>query len=230
MHPAWRYPYALLGIVFVLIGFALWPRHHAIPVLIYHDVSTSTRPSDAYTTELSLLNRELDYLKTEGYTPLSFVSAQMLREQKQLPKKPVILTFDDALPGHMLALDALRAHGFPATFFIPSDLVGDSVHLSWRNVQALAAGGMEIGGHTANHVHVGQLNAIGYENEIVADKHRIEAEIGKQISVFAYPFQERTAESDVVVANAGYTIVRDTKEFRSTVLQNSFETLLAALK
>jgi peptidoglycan/xylan/chitin deacetylase (PgdA/CDA1 family) len=216
--------------VFVLIGFAVWPRHHAIPVLIYHDVATSTRPSDAYTTELTLLNRELDYLKTEGYTPLSFSSAQMLSEQKRLPKKPVILTFDDALPGHMRALEALRAHGFAATFFIPSDLVGDSVHLSWRDVQALAAAGMEIGGHTANHAHVRELNAVGLENEIVGDKRHIEAEIGKPITVFAYPFQERTAESDAIVANAGYTIVRDTKEFRSTVLKNSFEIFLAALK
>lgn len=225
----WRYPFALLGIVFVLIGYALWPKHHPIPVLIYHDVATSTQMHDSYTVETTLLARELDHLKSEGYTPLSFATATTLRETHQLPKKPIIISFDDALPGQRLALDMLKAREMPATFFIASDLVGDAVHLNWTDVRAIAAAGMEIGGHTAHHTHVSELDETGLENEIVGDKRHIEAELGREISVFAYPFRELTENAQTYVDQAGYTVVRDTAAYKSTVMTNSFDAFLKAI-
>ncbi len=225
----WRYPFALLGIVFVLIGYALWRHDSRIPVLIYHDVSASARPQGDYTVELALFTKQLDYLRESGYTPLTFATATILREQRQLPAKPVIITFDDALPGQMLVVPLLQTRGIPATFFVTSGLVGDSAHLSWDNIRAIADSGMEIGGHTANHVHPLHMNEIGLTNEIRGDKQHIEAELGKTISVFAYPFQERDEKTDLIVAKAGYTIVRDTTAFRSTVMTNSFESFLSAL-
>jgi hypothetical protein len=103
MH-AWRYPFALLGIVFVLIGYAFWPKHSTIPVLIYHDISSSTQPADSYTVERSLLSEEFDHLQKNGYTPLSFATAQTLLSEHKLPKRPIIISFDDALPGQALAI------------------------------------------------------------------------------------------------------------------------------
>lgn len=225
----WRYPFAILGIVFVLIGYAFWPKQRTIPVLIFHDVASSTRPADSYTVEQSLLSRELDHLKASGYTPLTFSVAETLRKQKRLPAKPVILSFDDALPGQMLALSELKSRGMSATFFVPSDLVGDAVHMNWNDVRTIAAAGMEIGGHTANHVHLGDLNEDGLTREIIGDKQRIEAELGRTITVFAYPFQEQTEAAPDTVRSAGYTIVRDSPEFRSTVMVNSFDSFLKAI-
>ncbi len=219
----------MLGIVFVLIGYAFWPGQSPIPVLIYHDISTSTRPTDSYTVESDLLERELDHLIANGYTPLTFVSAELLRAENKLPKRPIILTFDDGLPGQNVALALLRSRNTSATFFISSDLIGDSVHLNWEQVRAIAAAGMEIGGHSANHVHVPELNETGLLNEVTGDKHRIESEIGKPITVFAYPFQEKSDAGDAEVARAGYTIIRDTAEYKSTVMTNSFEAFLGAL-
>jgi peptidoglycan/xylan/chitin deacetylase (PgdA/CDA1 family) len=228
MHQ-WRYPFALLGIVFVLIGYALWPKQRTIPVLIYHDIASTTQPADSYTVERGLFAQELEYLKQNGYTVLTFSSAQMLREQKQLPERPVILSLDDALPGQLLALEELRARAMTATFFIPSDLVGDSAHLNWSAVRMIAASGMEIGGHTANHLHLADLDTAGLEREITGDKQRIEAELGKTLIVFAYPFREKTDSAQATVGRAGYTIVRDSPEFRSSVLTNSFAVFLNAL-
>ncbi len=229
MVSAWRYPFALFGIILVLIGYAFWPKQSLIPVLIYHDIGTSTLPSRSYTVEAALLSRSLDYLQKEGYTPLTFTTATLLQENDSLPKKPIIISFDDALPGHMLAAQILRSRNLSATFFINSDLVGDSVHLSWEHVRSIASASMEIGGHTANHIHPLEMNVIGLEHEIVADKQRIETEIGKPIVVFAYPFQERNEYTDTVVERAGYTIVRDSPTFKSSVMTNSFDSFLYAL-
>ncbi len=229
MISAWKYPYALLGIAFVLVGYALWPSQK-IPVLIYHDISTSTYPAEAFTTEATLLERELRYLQDKGYTTLSFANAAVLSESKKLPNKPVILTFDDALRGHSeLALPLLRKHGLHATFFINSDIVGDAVHMRWEDVQKISEAGMEIGGHGATHAHVLQLNDAGLRREVADDKKRIEQEIGRAISVFAYPFQERSDRTDAAVIESGYTLLRDTSSFKNTVMTNSFDAFLEAL-
>ncbi len=231
MTSPWRYPFALLGIVFILIGYAFWPRHRTIPVLIYHDVATSTHPADGYTVESTLLSKELAYLKENGYTPLSFAVAQTLAASSHLPEHPIILTFDDALPGQSEnVLPQLIAQGIPATFFITSDLVGDSAHMNWQDVLAIASAGMEIGGHSKTHAHLQTESDAALVNEIAGDKTNIEHEIGHPITVFAYPFEEHDTRTDAAVQNAGYTIVRDDDaRFRSTVLTNSFDAFLKAI-
>lgn len=227
----WRYPYALLGIVFVLIGVSLWPRHTTVPVLIYHDIATSSQPSDSYTVEASLLSRELDYLKEEGYTQLTFAAAQTLAENNKLPQRAIVITFDDALVAqYSHALPLLRSHGISATFFITSDLIDTRRYLSWAQVRALSDAGMEIGGHSRTHPHLLPLTDPQLQNEVTGDKTNIERELGRGINVFAYPFQEHDARTDAVVQAAGYTIVRDdTKHFRSTVMTNSFDEFLKAI-
>ncbi len=221
--------YALLGTVIVLLGYVLFRHDDRIPVLIYHDISPGPQLSSSYTVDVSLLRRELEYLQNEGYTPLTFAAAALLRAEGKLPEKPIILSFDDALPGHMHALTQLQTKRMTAIFFVNSDLLGDATHLSWDNVREIADAGMEIGGHTANHVHPLQLNEVGLFVEIIGDKQHIEREIGKPVTVFAYPFQERNAETDRIVEHAGYSIVRDTPDYKSTVMTNSFEAFLQAI-
>lgn len=226
----WRYPYALLGIVFILIGFTVWPRKHIIPVLIYHDIASSTRPADGYTVEAPLLSKELDYLKSKGYTPLTFAVAETLHAHNKLPDHPVILSFDDALPGQVQVLPLFTARRIPATFFITSELLGDNAHMSWADVRTIASAGMEIGGHSKTHAHLKSLSDAQLFNEVGGDKADIEHEIGKPITVFAYPFLQHDARTDAAVQKADYTIVRDDIErFKSTVMTNSFEAFLKAI-
>jgi peptidoglycan/xylan/chitin deacetylase (PgdA/CDA1 family) len=89
---------------------------------------------------------------------------------------------------------------------------------------------MEIGGHSKTHAHLISLSDEKLTDEIVGDKITIEQEIGKPIAVFAYPFLEHDARTDAVVKNAGYTVVRDDpKQFKGTVMTNSFDVFLKAL-
>jgi peptidoglycan/xylan/chitin deacetylase (PgdA/CDA1 family) len=101
--------------------------------------------------------------------------------------------------------------------------------MDWVRVREIADSGMEIGGHTANHVHVEQLNLAGLNDEILTDKHRIESEIGRSITVFAYPFQEKTDAAAAALVRAGYTVVRDDDVFKSAVMTNSFDAFLKAI-
>ena len=66
----------------------------------------------------------------------------------------VVLTFDDDRSDQMTANSLMDARGMVGTFYVNSNTVGDSGHMSWAQLQALQASGDEIGGHTLDFPHV----------------------------------------------------------------------------
>jgi len=70
------------------------------------------------------------------------------------------------------------------------------VWMTWENVRELRASGMHIGGHTVNHPRLARLSLDEQEQEIVACKSRIEAELGEPMRYFAYPYGERDSFDD----------------------------------
>ena len=65
--------------------------------------------------------------------------------------------------------------------------------MTWDMVREMFLGGMSIGGHTASHPVLAQLDTQAQEEEIVISKRRIEAELGEPIDVFSYPVGSRQA-------------------------------------
>ncbi len=63
----------------------------------------------------------------------------------------------------------------------------DGLMMTSTQVRALAAAGMEIGGHTVNHPILASVAVDEARREIVEGKERLEALIGKPVQVFAYP-------------------------------------------
>ena len=66
----------------------------------------------------------------------------------------VSLTFDDGRASQETALIPLQSHNMHATFYLNSNSIGGSAFLTWAQVNALAAAGNEIGGHTLDHVNL----------------------------------------------------------------------------
>ena len=85
---------------------------------------------------------------------------------------------------------------------------GRDLWMTWDMVRALERGGMTIGGHTSTHPRLSRLSPARQLEEIAGGKARIEAEIGKPIQLFAYPFGAPTcfdAASRAAVKEAGFT-------------------------
>jgi len=64
----------------------------------------------------------------------------------------------------------------------PNDLMMDT-----RQLEALARAGMEIGGHTARHPILAQLDATAASREIAEGRDYLEALLGTKVRLFAYP-------------------------------------------
>jgi peptidoglycan/xylan/chitin deacetylase (PgdA/CDA1 family) len=68
----------------------------------------------------------------------------------------------------------------------------DMLYMDWSDVRALAAGGVELGGHTVSHAIVSKLDDEGRQREIAGCRERLVRELGERHGrTFAYPFGRR---------------------------------------
>jgi peptidoglycan/xylan/chitin deacetylase (PgdA/CDA1 family) len=141
----------------------------------------------------------------------------------QPPEATTILTvtFDDGMDSQVAAARILEGgagiaaeDSFRGTFFIVSGALrrpGDAAgRLTAEDVQALAAAGHEISGHTVSHVDLAALAAADpYElrRQICNDRRALTA-LGTAPLGFAYPFSLDDGAHDTV-ADCGYAYARD---------------------
>lgn len=121
----------------------------------------------------------------------------------------VSLTFDDGRASQDRARRILAEHGLSATFYVNSGRVGRPEHLTWDELDALAAAGHEIGGHTVNHPDLTTVGADEARREVADDRETLLAR-GYAVTTFAYPYGEGHADPAVrsAVEGAGYALAR----------------------
>jgi peptidoglycan/xylan/chitin deacetylase (PgdA/CDA1 family) len=188
-----------------------------VPILVYHAIRPY-RPSDTagvrrYIATPATLDAELSWLKTNGYTSITFDDlTRHLTHGDALPPKPVILSFDDDWAGqYTYGLPLLKKYGFKATFYIWVVVVGRKHHMTWDQVKALDEAGMQIGGHTLTHPYLQRIRGNErLQREILGAKQTIEKHIGKPITSFAYPFGQYNERVVSFVKEAGFTSARST--------------------
>lgn len=150
----------------VLCSLALGPSPAAgeLPVLVYHDIVTGTRPDD-YAVTRAMFSEQMRFLHENGYRPLSLHTlADVAAGRRPLPDKAVVLTFDDGLRSfQQAALPELEKYGFAAVLSVctgwldgrdvPRDYRGRL--LTWDDLRALSHSPLvEVLSHTDN-LHVG---------------------------------------------------------------------------
>lgn len=117
----------------------------------------------------------------------------------RVPGRFVCLTFDD---GYRDAFDhafpILAGQGLPAAFFVVSGWIDEARPgiVGWAECRRLAAGGMEVGSHSATHRRLAGLCRSEVEAEVTASRARIEAELGRPCVHFACPWGQPGEDYD----------------------------------
>jgi len=98
----------------------------SIPSIMYHHVNDHAE--DSITISPKRFDEQIRYMKESGYTPL-FLNEMYdcVWGKAPLPEKPVVITFDDGYVDNWIhAFPILGKHGFKATIFAVTSLIGNS--------------------------------------------------------------------------------------------------------
>ncbi|SEC31624.1 Polysaccharide deacetylase [Burkholderia sp. WP9] len=95
----------------------------AVPVLMYHHISTAP---GMITVSPEHFAEQMAYLAAAGYTTVGSAQLSAYLAGEPLPKKSVVLTFDDGyLDNWVHAHPVLQAHGLTALCFLVTSWIGE---------------------------------------------------------------------------------------------------------
>ncbi|CAB3806657.1 polysaccharide deacetylase family protein [Pararobbsia alpina] len=95
----------------------------AVPVLMYHHISTTP---GMFTVSLGHFAAQMAHLARSGYTTIGSTQLAAYLAGEPLPKKSVMLTFDDGyLDNWVHAHPVLQAHGLTALCFLVTSWIGE---------------------------------------------------------------------------------------------------------
>lgn len=192
-----------------------------VQILMYHRVGNfpgRVKPHGALYCHLPRFKAQMTMFKWLGYQVISLDDAVAgLAGRLALPDKPLVLTFDDAYVDFLEnAAPVLKAHGYPATIYAVSGLVGQTS--SWdagigpdpaplmtasqlREVQDM---GFTIGSHSSNHLRLAQQSNERIDSELRDSKRALEDLLGSRVDHFCYPYGSHDLRCVEAAAQAGY--------------------------
>ena len=165
-----------------------------VPVLCYHQIrnwtSSDGKVGKDYIVPTAEFKSQMKMLADSGYnTILPDQLYNYLAFGAKLPKKPIMLTFDDTkLDQWTVAVPELKKYGFKAVFFIMTVSLGRPNYLSKVQVKQMSDAGHVIGSHTYDHQNVKKYQGQDWVTQIEKPTKTLQEVIGKDIKYFAYPF------------------------------------------
>ncbi|MBZ0100161.1 MAG: polysaccharide deacetylase family protein [Taibaiella sp.] len=199
-------------------------------ILMYHMVSEHRQGArfNKLRVPPRMFELQMRWLSENGW---HFATMSELMLNRDLPKKTVVITFDDGYEDNYLqAYPVLKRYAAKATLYLVVErfnrdwsvnkkLHHDSGELmrepKLSNVQVeemLSSGLVELGGHTMTHANLAQLGHEDKLSEIVAAKSELQRRFGQDISSFAYPFGIYDAPDVSICADAGFSSAVTTNE------------------
>ena len=183
-----------------------------VPILLYHYVEYVTDKKDTIRQSLDIepntLDSQIKTLKDAGY---NFITAgdlaKVIDGKATLPKKPIILTFDD---GHWdldtNVLPILKKYNVKATAYIISGFIGGSDFLTSAQLNDVIKSNLvEIGAHTVHHVGLAGESLSEVKYEVEESKKELEEGYNVKVVSFAYPAGRFDQQAIDVVKNAGFS-------------------------
>jgi len=183
-------------------AFARTHSPESIPVLMYHRITDAQAPTSSHGIWVTAdqFRTQLHSLRTRGFETITFRDYdRFLQGQGQLPRRPIILTFDDGYEdNYTIALPLLRSFDCRAVIFVVTDKkrrtnFWDSGEptaalLTSGQMQELNRSGIEIGSHTVTHPNLTQIPVDAVRRELTESKDSIQHILGSEVLSFAYPY------------------------------------------
>lgn len=206
----------LLFCILLLIFYVCYSKFkHYVPILMYHRIADV--PGNRNALPPNKFESQLIYLSKNGY---STITMQMLYDYyiygNPIPKKSVLLTFDDGYQDNFdTALPLLKKYKMSGVVFPISNWINKSndwenfnnaatTTMSYESLIAWQNSGMEIASHTANHPFLAKCQSSDLKKELQESKSILEKRLHTPINFLCYPYGSLNAEVISEVKQAGY--------------------------
>lgn len=192
-------------------------REVRVPILMYHHVGQPPPWADELRISLTVpeqdFRAQMDYLAAAGYKPISQAQLFMaLYYGALLPAKPVMLTFDDGYAdNYHTALPVLESHGFDATFYLATAMIGREDYMTWDQATDIANRGLDIGSHTVFHTDLTAVTPDEAQDELRQSAAEITSRTGLPVRWFCYPAGKYNADVEKLVGESGYFLATTTE-------------------
>ncbi|WP_162921742.1 polysaccharide deacetylase family protein [Listeria costaricensis] len=180
------------------------PDTLAIPVLMYHSINENVKNNLIISP--NEFEEQMKWLKDNGYHPLYLRElGDMLETGKNVPDKPVVITFDDGYQDNYTnAYPILKKYALPANIFVITSKIGADNHFDEQAMKEMSANGIEMESHTVNHPELNQLPYEAQLRELTDSKKRIEAITGQEVNSICYPVGRYNEDTEKAAQEAGY--------------------------
>lgn len=210
-----------------------------IPILMYHHVVEEGKDVNKITITTNRFEEDMKYLKGKGYTTISFEELIDHKEgNRELPKKPIIITFDDGYDdNYKNAYPILKKDNMQATIFVIGSRIGISnynndtrySYFSWEQAKEMYESGIiEIQPHSYNLHHYkegikhgqGVLSKIkegekDYYDRLLEDTNKvvglIKDNVGCDSYVYAYPYGKYEDVAENVLKDLNFKVTLTTQ-------------------
>jgi len=160
-----------------------------VPILLYHHIEGEAS-SNRYDVSVPDFQSQMNVLQEMGYKTISLTQfLDALFNGSPLPKKAVIITFDD---GHMSVYDnafpIMEALGFSGILYIVANRINDIPDfINVAILKEMINAGWEVGSHSYTHADLTYNHGFAYQ-EIAGSKIDLEKALQVEVKTFAYPF------------------------------------------
>jgi peptidoglycan/xylan/chitin deacetylase (PgdA/CDA1 family) len=190
------------------------PGEKRCVILMYHRFRPV--PANKYEVSFADFRAQMDYIARNGYEVIpidQLAEALQTQDPDLLPRRSVVITVDDGYRSvYDFAWPVLAQYGFPFAVYIYTNYVGGGGKaMTWHELRELAADDLvTLGAHSISHADLANpKKAVGsyqywLEREITYPKYRLEAETGKPVRTFAWPYGSFNSYALSVAIRAGY--------------------------
>ncbi|AAK78416.1 peptidoglycan/xylan/chitin deacetylase (PgdA/CDA1 family) [Clostridium acetobutylicum] len=184
-----------------------------IPVLMYHDINND-KNMNLMKIDKKSFEEQMKYLKDNNYNTLTIDQFyDSIINGKKVPKKSVLITFDDGYEDHYKnAYPVLKKYNLHATMFIITDYLDKgTLYLKSNELKEMSDNGIDIESHTTNHPYLDKLT---YEEQLKTlqnSKSKLEDICKKSVRFVAYPYGAYNTNTIKADKKLGYMMAFTTK-------------------
>ena len=195
-------------------------RSLELPILMYHRIDRFTPGMPSVTRGLTVTPRDfagqMAWIARNGFHTVTQLQVwRALLFGHALPRRPVLVTFDDAYRDVVTyAAPVIRRYHQHATVYVITDRLSRGrvdPWMTWPDLRLLERDGFDIGSHTVSHADLVAVGPAAARMQLRASRFALEHYLGRPIQWLAYPYGRVDPQVEQLAQRAGYVLAVTTQ-------------------